>query len=78
MKKLQSLLIKNILFSIAMIGGINWGLLGFFDFEIFSYICGENSLICKSIYIIIGLCTLATTSFAVIDCRYCVNKKTDI
>ena len=72
--------IKNIAFAITMIGAINWGLIGFFDFEIFSYIFGAQTIICKSIYIFIGICALFSSTFAVIDCqcfceKYNKNKK---
>ena len=76
MKKKIIQLIKHIIFSIAMIGAINWGLVGFFEFEIFSYFFGAENTTCKIIYITIGLCALFSTSFAVIDCKnYCKTIK---
>ena len=68
MEKLKST-IKNIAFATAMIGAINWGLVGFFNFEIFSYFFGAETTICKSIYIFIGLCALFSTTFAVTECK---------
>lgn len=61
---------KHFAFAIAMIGAINWGLVGFFDFEIFSYFFGAETTTCKLIYIIIGLCALFSATFAVTDCKY--------
>ena len=73
MEFLKSIL-KHTAFAIAMIGAINWGLIGFFNFEIFSYFFGSESYICKIIYIIIGICALFSSTYAVIDCKnYCNN-----
>ena len=60
---------KHIAFAVAMIGAINWALIGFFDFEIFSYFIGAETITCKLIYIIIGLCALFSSTYAVIDCQ---------
>lgn len=70
--------IKNIALAVTMLGAINWGLVGFFDFEIFSYFLGAQTISCKIIYIFIGLCALFSATFAVIDCQcFCekYNKK---
>lgn len=50
--------IYNFLLLIAVIGGINWGLVGLLDFNLVSYIFGELSLITRIIYIIIGASSL--------------------
>ncbi|MBQ2871448.1 DUF378 domain-containing protein [bacterium] len=71
MNKNKGLILKNIIFSITLIGAINWGIVGFFDFEVFSFMLGANSIPCKIIYIIIGLSALSSATFAVIDCSYC-------
>ncbi len=68
MEKLKSIL-KHIAFAITMIGAINWGLVGFFNFEIFSYFFGAETIICKTIYIFIGLCALFSATFAVTECK---------
>ena len=69
-------ILKHISFAISMIGAINWGLVGFFNFEIFSYFLGAETYNCKIIYIIIGLCALFSSTYAVIDCKcYCETDK---
>lgn len=65
-------LIKHLAFAISMIGAINWGLVGFFNFEIFSYFLGAESYGCKFIYILIGICAIFSSTYAVIDCK-CPN-----
>ena len=41
----------------TIIGAIVWGLIGFFDFNLVSFIFGE-SMLAKIIYIIVGICGL--------------------
>ena len=44
-------------FSYVMIlfGAINWGLIGFFDFDIVAFLFGEMSTISRIIYSLIGV-----------------------
>lgn len=48
--------------TIVMIGAINWGLVGFFNFNLVSFIFGASPLICRIIYAIVGICGLYTLS----------------
>ena len=41
----------------TIIGAIVWGLIGFFDFNLVTWIFGE-SIISRIIYIIVGICGL--------------------
>lgn len=40
---------------ILIIGGINWGLVGFFDFDLVAAIFGKMSVLSRIIYSIVGL-----------------------
>ncbi|MFA7253367.1 MAG: DUF378 domain-containing protein [Patescibacteria group bacterium] len=40
---------------LLVIGGLNWGLIGLFDFNLVSVIFGELSLISRIIYILVGI-----------------------
>lgn len=49
--------------TLVIIGAINWGLIGFFKFDLVATIFGGmDSLISRIIYGIIGLCGLYTLS----------------
>jgi len=61
--------IKHFAFAVAMIGAINWGIVGLFNFEIIRYFLGAGSIACKTIYIFTGLCAIFSASYAVIDCQ---------
>lgn len=41
--------------TIAVIGAINWGLIGFFKFDLVAFICGNMSWISRIIYAIVGI-----------------------
>lgn len=40
------------------IGGLNWGLIGLFDFNLVSFLFGEMSPISRIIYIVVGVCAV--------------------
>lgn len=44
--------------TIVIIGAINWGLIGFFNFNLVSFIFGASVLICRIIYAVVGICGL--------------------
>ena len=41
---------------IAIIGAINWGLIGFFDFNLVTSLFQDSSVITRIIYGIVGIC----------------------
>lgn len=44
--------------TIAIIGAINWGLIGFFRFNLVAFLFGESNLISRIIYAVVGLAGL--------------------
>lgn len=55
--------IDRIILVIAIIGCINWGLIGFFQFDLVAFIFGEMRPISRVIYAIVGLAGLYMISF---------------
>ncbi len=47
--------IASLAFILVIIGGINWGLVGLFDFNLVSAILGELSTATTVVYVLIGL-----------------------
>ena len=43
---------------LLIIGGINWGLIGFFDFNLVAAIFGEATAASRVVYALVGLCAL--------------------
>lgn len=52
-----------IVLTIVIIGAINWGLIGFFDFNLVAAIFGSMSWISRIIYALVGLGGLYLISF---------------
>lgn len=50
--------LQKIALIFTIIGGIVWGLVGLFDFNLVDYIFGSIPIIVKIIYIIVGICAL--------------------
>ena len=51
------------LLTLVIIGAINWGLIGFFKFDLVSWLFGSMSLLTRIIYAIVGICGLYAISF---------------
>ncbi len=51
-------IIYKICLFFTVLGALNWGLIGLFDFNLVTTIFEEGSIIVKIIYILIGLCGL--------------------
>ena len=49
--------------TLAIIGAVNWGLIGFFDFNLVASIFGGMSWISRINYGVVGLCGLYLISF---------------
>ncbi len=48
-----------IAFAILIIGGLNWGLVGFWNVNVIGFIFqGDMTLVSRIIYVVVGLCAL--------------------
>ena len=50
--------IEKIALVFTIIGALNWGLIGLFDFNLVTMLFQEGSFLTKLIYIIVGICGL--------------------
>ena len=44
--------------TIAIIGAINWGLIGFFKFDLVAFLFGDLTVLSRLVYAIVGICGL--------------------
>lgn len=52
-------MIDKIALTLLVIGGINWGSVGLFQFDIVAWICGgQTGIVSRIIYVIVGLAAL--------------------
>lgn len=55
---------NRLVLALVIIGAVNWGLIGFFGFDLVAWIFGgQNALFSRIIYGIVGLCGLWAISF---------------
>ncbi|MBQ4649696.1 MAG: DUF378 domain-containing protein [Firmicutes bacterium] len=62
--------LKKLILILMIIGGLNWGLVGFFNFNLVSSIFGENLvIISRIIYAVVGLAAIYGITFLFRDER---------
>ena len=52
-------IINRITLLLLIVGGLNWGLVGLFDFDLVAAIFGEMSLLSRIVYALVGASALA-------------------
>ncbi len=43
---------------LLIVGGLNWGLVGLFHFDLVATLLGDATLLSRLIYVVVGLCAL--------------------
>lgn len=56
-------LINYVALTVTIIGAINWGLIGFFDFNLVSALFGEGTVFTRLVYDLVGLSGLYLITF---------------
>ena len=51
-------IIQKVLLVVTIIGGLNWLLIGVFDFNLVNYIFMGNEVACRIVYSIVGICSV--------------------
>lgn len=49
--------------TVTIIGAVNWGLIGFLNFNLVAFLFGDTSWISRIIYALVGLCGLYLFTF---------------
>lgn len=53
------IMLDKIALALAIIGGLNWGCIGIFQFDLVAWICGgQTGIISRIIYILVGLAAI--------------------
>ena len=58
---------QKIALGITIIGAINWGLIGLFDFNLVNTIFGSMEILEKAIYVIVGICGIINIGILFMD-----------
>lgn len=51
--------LHNTALILTIIGGLNWGLVGAFDFDLVAFIFGYMSVLSRIVYVLVGISALA-------------------
>lgn len=49
--------------ALTIIGAVNWGLIGFFRFDLVAFLFGNMTVLSRIVYALVGLCGLYLLSF---------------
>ena len=55
--------LRAVILTLVIIGGINWGLIGLFDYNLVDAIFGTMSLISRVIYTLVGVAAIWAIAF---------------
>ena len=50
--------INSVTLLLLIVGGLNWGLVGLFDFDLVAALFGEKSMLSRIVYVLVGLSAL--------------------
>ena len=43
---------------LLVVGGLNWGLVGLFNFDLVATVLGAGSILARIVYILVGVCAI--------------------
>ena len=55
--------IDSFALTIAIIGAVNWGLIGIFSFDLVAFLFGDMSWLSRIVYTLVGICGLYLHTF---------------
>ncbi len=67
----------NLALILTIVGGVNWGLVGAFDFDLVSFLFGPMSILSRFVYVLVGLSALFVASEPLFSMREAHNHKTN-
>ena len=67
---------QKIALAFTVIGGINWGLVGIFDFDLVAAIFGDMTIMSRILYSLVGISSIVT-ALTMNHCERIVEKECD-
>lgn len=62
--------LKYLTFILVIVGALNWGLVGIFNFDLVAFLFGQMSLISKIVYVLVGISAIFTAIIAMVEYKY--------
>lgn len=60
--------IKIVSYILVLVGALNWGLVGLFNFDLVAHLFGEMSRLSRIVYILVGLSAIISAITAYTSC----------
>lgn len=67
--------LHKLTFTLLVIGGLNWLLVGLFAWDIGQWFGGQSVMVSRVIYVLVGLSALVELFGHKNSCRYCSERK---
>lgn len=61
--------IQTASYVLVLIGALNWGLVGFFNFDLVAAIFGDMTILSRAVYSIVGLSAIVSAVTAYMYCK---------
>lgn len=58
-------------FTLLVIGGLNWLLVGMFDYDLVAALFGEMTMLSKTVYVLVGLSAIIEVLTHWNNCKMC-------
>lgn len=58
-------------FALVIIGGLNWGLVGLFDFNLVTTLLASWPMAVQGVYVLVGLSAVVLVATHMKDCKAC-------
>ena len=66
---------KTTAFILVLIGALNWGLIGLFNFNLVTFLFGDMTLLSRIVYSLVGISAIiVTVASHYLGKRYCVEE----
>ena len=65
--------VKYIMYALVLIGALNWGLIGAFNFDLVSFLFGEMTVLTRIIYSLVGLSAIGYFILSFRDTQECTT-----
>lgn len=62
-------ILQKICLVLTIIGAINWGLIGLFEFDLVAFLFGDMSMLSKAVYSLVGIAGLINISLLFTDLK---------
>lgn len=66
-------ILKWIAYSLVLIGALNWGLIGAFNFDLVAFLFGEMSTLTRIVYTLVGISSIIYLALSFRDTSECTS-----